>query len=130
MSQLDELGSGFEEPCHGRKPTYVCCWSIISGSPDQFAYHDWQSYSESMNILEKAVEYCDQKQETRDQEPLLLLVKKQQAITLYDGNEVESAKAMFDELLSLQRKEYGGSSVIVAEVIWALLSWASSFAVQ
>jgi hypothetical protein len=37
---------------------------------------------------------------------------------------------MFDELLSLQRKEYGGSSVIVAEVIWALLSWASSFAVQ
>lgn len=83
-----------------------------------------------MNILEKAVEYCDQKQETRDQEPLLLLVKKQQAITLYDGNEVESAKAMFDELLSLQRKEYGGSSVIVAEVIWALLSIASSFAVQ
>lgn len=83
-----------------------------------------------MNILEKAVEYCDEKQETRDQEPLLLLVKKQQAITLYDGNEVESARAMFDELLSLQRKEYGGSSVIVAEVFWALLSEASSFAEQ
>ncbi len=58
---------------------------------------------------------CEGKQELGNQ-PLLLLVKKQQAITLYDGNQVEAAKEKFDELMSLQRMEYGGSSVIVAEV--------------
>jgi hypothetical protein len=44
------------------------------------------------------------------------LIKKQQAISLYDGNEVESAKTMFEELMALQKKEYGGSCIIIAEV--------------
>jgi hypothetical protein len=66
-------------------------------------------------VLDKAVKKCEGKQELGNQ-PLLLLVKKQQAITLYDGNQVEAAKEKFDELMSLQRMEYGGSSVIVAEV--------------
>lgn len=45
-----------------------------------------------------------------------MLLKKQQAITMYDGNEVENARKTFEELLALQKKEYGGNSVIVAEV--------------
>lgn len=45
-----------------------------------------------------------------------MLLKKQQAITMYDGNDVESARSTFEQLLALQKKEYGGSSVIVAEV--------------
>lgn len=49
-------------------------------------------------------------------DPILMLLKKQQAITLYDTNDVENAKNTFEQLLALQKKEYGGSSVIVAEV--------------
>ena len=45
-----------------------------------------------------------------------MLVKKQQAITMYDANEVEPARRTFEDLLALQKREYGGNSVIVAEV--------------
>ncbi|CAK9192558.1 unnamed protein product [Sphagnum troendelagicum] len=79
-------------------------------------YHKHKKYSDSLNVLDKAVKKCEGKQELGNQ-PLLLLVKKQQAITLYDGNQVEAAKEKFDELMSLQRMEYGGSSVIVAETL-------------
>ncbi|KAH8974887.1 hypothetical protein BDL97_01G125600 [Sphagnum fallax] len=79
-------------------------------------YHKHKKYSDSLDVLDKAVKKCEGKQELGNQ-PLLLLVKKQQAITLYDGNQVEAAKEKFDELMSLQRMEYGGSSVIVAETL-------------
>lgn len=72
-----------------------------------------------MDACKNAIGYLNGEKkddEKNGQEPLLLLIKKQQAITLYDGNEVENAKAMFEELMALQRKEYGGSSVIIAEV--------------
>lgn len=76
-----------------------------------------------MEALDIAAKYCEEKEaDTGLADPLLVLVKKQQAITLYDGNEVQSAKSMFEELMSLQRKEYGGSSVIVAEVGCQLLT--------
>jgi len=72
-----------------------------------------------MDACKKAIGYLvgeTKDSERNGQEPLLLLIKKQQAITFYDGNEVENAKTMFEELMALQRKEYGGSSVIIAEV--------------
>nr|PNR35634.1 hypothetical protein PHYPA_021484 [Physcomitrium patens] len=68
-----------------------------------------------MASLQASIEWC--KEGNKDHELLLLLVKKQQAISLYDNNEVNSAKAKFEELLELERKEYGGSSVIIAETL-------------
>lgn len=78
-----------------------------------------QRYSYSMSACTNAMGYITEKKdgEKNSQEPLLLLIKKQQAITYYDGNEVENAKTTFEELMALQRKEYGGSSVIIAEVL-------------
>jgi tetratricopeptide (TPR) repeat protein len=83
-------------------------------------YHKIKKYSYSMDACKKAIGYLigeTKDNEKNGQEPLLLLIKKQQAITFYDGNEVENAKTMFEELMALQRKEYGGSSVIIAETL-------------
>ncbi|KAG0559971.1 hypothetical protein KC19_10G143400 [Ceratodon purpureus] len=84
------------------------------------SYHKAKQYSNSINACKSAIAYVngEKKEGEKDsQEPLLLLIKKQQAISFYDGNEVENAKAMFEELMALQRKEYGGSSIIVAETL-------------
>lgn len=78
---------------------------------------EWQQYSYSKGALDKAAEYCAKT--TKDGtgiEPLYMLITKQQAFTMYDGNEVEAAKATFEALKALQKKEYGDDSVIVAEV--------------
>lgn len=82
------------------------------------SHHKAKQYSYSKGALDKAAEYCAKT--TKDGtgiEPLYMLITKQQAFTMYDGNEVEAAKATFEALKALQKKEYGDDSVIVAETL-------------
>ncbi|KAL3701769.1 hypothetical protein R1sor_019791 [Riccia sorocarpa] len=80
-------------------------------------YHRLQKHNEALSALNKAHSFCEQQRDLGRNDPLSLMVLKEKGCTFYDCDHFAEGKAVFEELIQLQRKEYGGGSVIVAETL-------------
>ncbi|KAL2613981.1 hypothetical protein R1flu_025673 [Riccia fluitans] len=80
-------------------------------------YHRLHKYKEAISALEKAHSFCEQQRDLGRNDPLSLMVMKEKGCTLYDCESFTEAQATFEELIQLQRKEYGGGSIVVAETL-------------
>ncbi|CAM6083535.1 unnamed protein product [Calypogeia fissa] len=80
-------------------------------------YRRLKKYRDALSSLEKGSKFCDEQKDIGRSDPLGLVIQKEQGVTMYEKKEYGKAKGIFEELLQLQRTEYGGGSGIVAETL-------------
>ncbi|KAJ7519779.1 hypothetical protein O6H91_20G055200 [Diphasiastrum complanatum] len=78
-------------------------------------YHKQKKYEESIRVLDKAAKFCEEHRDVGGYHPLTMHMMQQQGITLYDAGDLLAAKNVFEDLMNLQRAQYGGGSIAVAE---------------